>query len=415
MLDKPADTGAEIGSQPIVAVLRFANETGDAAQIPLVDGFAEEIINGLARFGTVTVLARNSSFTLPFGRRQDWANVRLQLGADYLVEGAVRDADGRLRVSVNLIDAATLVQLWGERYDAESGSVFSIQQDIVERIIGQLVTRLEDVAASRVLQKPAASLAAYELMLRGVALLRGNDPADYGPAHQLLEAAAAKDPSSGLILAHMAFARVMLVGFGRAKREDLDAILPVATRATILSPDQPAAYRVLSFVQMYRHEYGAAEHHLRRAIDLNPYDPENAEQMGYLLVLRGRPQEALQWMDRACRLSPIHPTWYEHDRSFALYQLGDYRAAASQIELSPLPPAWMQTWLAACYAQMGDMETARRHAAHITEIDPAFSAEVFASRNGATFEHDADRKHFADGVYLALGMAGENNGSALPV
>ena len=144
MLAVAAEPVADAGIQPIVAVLRFRNETGDAAQVPLVDGFAEDIINGLARFGTVTVLARNSSFSLSSESKSDWSLARARIGADYLVEGSIRRHGKRLRVSVSLVDAANLVQLWGERYDADGDEIFSIQEDIIERIIGRLVTRLED-------------------------------------------------------------------------------------------------------------------------------------------------------------------------------------------------------------------------------------------------------------------------------
>jgi TolB-like protein len=399
----PAEPAAEIGAQPVVAVLRFRNDTGDAAQVPLVDGFAEDIIDGLARFRTVAVLARNSSFSIGSDSPQDWALARSRIGADYLVEGAVRRAEGRIRVSASLIDAASLAQLWGERYDAESADIFAIMDDIVARILGALVTRLDDVGASRARRKPAAALAAYDLVLRGVALMRGNAPVDFGAARDFFAAALAKDPAYGLAYAYLAFVRVMISGFGRSSREELAEALPVAMRATALSPDLPTGHRVVSFIRMYQREYASAEHHLRRALELNPCDPESVAQMGYLLTLRGRPLEALGWMDRARRLSPIHPPWYEHDRSFALYCLGDYRGAAALIEQTPVPPAWMRAWLAACYAQLGEMETARLHAAKINDTDPAFSAISFAKNNGAAFEHASDNQHFAEGVYLALG------------
>ena len=157
----------------------------------------------------------------------------------------------------------------------------------------------------------------------------------------------------GLAHAYLAFANVMIAGFGRASQKDLADALIVAARAVALAPEQSTAHRVLSFVQMYQREYPVAEHHLRRANERNPYDAESAEQMGYLLTLRGRPVEALAWMDRAVRLSPIHPPWYEHDRSFALYLLGDYRAAASLIELDPMPPPWMAPARASCEQGVG--------------------------------------------------------------
>jgi tetratricopeptide (TPR) repeat protein len=126
--------------------------------------------------------------------------------------------------------------------------------------------------------------------------------------------------------------------------------------------------------------------------------------MGYLLTLRGRPQEALVWIERAITLNPIHPTWYEEDRTFALYLLGEYRAAADSVERTPIPPAWMRARLAACCAQMGDMAAAKLHADRVTETDPQFSAVDFARKNGAAFEHASDHRHLAEGILMSLGL-----------
>jgi TolB-like protein/Tfp pilus assembly protein PilF len=406
MLAVNAEPVAEAGSQPIVAVLRFRNETGDSAQVPLVDGFAEDIINGLARFGTVTVLARNSSFSLASESRSDWSLARVRIGADYLVEGAIRRHGKNLRVSVSLVDAESLVQLWGERYDADGEEIFSIQEDIIERIVSRLVTRLEDAGVSRAAQKPVTSLAAYELTLRGVAMLRRNEPDDIEAAHELFERAIAKDPSYGLAHAHLAFAHVMLGGYGWAPLEVLTKAQGLATRAIMLARDQPTGHRVLSFIQIYMRDYEGAEHNLKRAVELNPYDAESVDQMGYLLTLRGRPLEALAWLERAVRLDPLHPPWYDYDRSLALYSLGDYRGAAIAIDPGPNLPSWMRTRLAACYAQQGEMEQARFHAAKINDLDPDFSPVNYA-KAGVAFEHPTDIQHFAEGVFLALGLPSE--------
>jgi TolB-like protein/Tfp pilus assembly protein PilF len=406
MLAVAAEPVADAGIQPIVAVLRFRNETGDAAQIPLVDGFAEDIINGLARFGTVTVLARNSSFSLSSESRSDWSLARSRIGADYLVEGSIRRHGKSLRVSVSLVDAANLVQLWGERYDADGNEIFSIQEDIIERIVGRLVTRLEDAGVTRASQKPVTSLAAYELTQRGVAMLRRNEPDDIAAARDLFEKAIAKDPTYGLAHAHLAFAHVMLGGYGWASLEVLTQAQALATKAIMLSRDQPTGHRVLSFIQMYMRDYAGAEHSLRRAVELNPYDAESVDQMGYLLTLRGKPVEALAWLDRAVRLDPIHPPWYNYDRSLALYSVGDYLAAAAAIEPSPALPPWMRTRLAACYAQQGDLVQARFHAAKINDLDPGFSPVNYA-KVGVAFEHASDIQHFAEGVFLALGLPSE--------
>ncbi len=406
MLAVTAEPMADTGGQPIVAVLRFRNETGDSAQVPLVDGFAEDIINGLARFGTVTVLARNSSFSIASELKSDWSLARVRIGADYLVEGTIRRYGKSFRVAASLVDAANLVQLWGERYDADGDDIFSIQDDIIERIVSRLVARLDDAGVSRAALKPFTSLASYELTLRGVAMLRRDNPADTATARDFFKQAIAKDPAYGLAHAHLAFSLVMLGGYGWAPLDVLSQAQDLATRAIMLSRDQPAGHRVLSFTQMYLRDHAGAEHSLRRAIGLNPYDAESTQQMGYLLTLRGRPVEALEYFDRAVRLDPIYPPWYNQDRSLALYSIGDYAGAVAVIQPTSALPPWTRTILAAAYAQQGELEQARFHAAKISERDLAFSPVHYA-RSGVAFEHPADFQHFAEGVFLALGLPSE--------
>ena len=143
----------------------------------------------------------------------------------------------------------------------------------------------------------------------------------------------------------------------------------------------------------------------RRAIELNPYDAESVDQMGYLLTLRGRPVEALAWLDRAVRLDPIHPPWYNYDRSLALYSVGDYLGAAAAIEPSPALPPWMRTRLAACYAQQGDTGTGAFPCGENQRPRSRLFRRSTTPKVGVAFEHPADIQHFAEGVFLALGAA----------
>jgi len=168
MLAAEAEPAPDLGGQPVVAVVRFRNESGDRADEAIVDGFAEDIINGLARFGTVTVLARSSSFSFASFERAAWPQVRSRIGADYLVEGSVRRQGERTLVAVNLIDTATAGQLWGDRYQTRGTDLFVAEQEIVEQIVGRLVRRVSNAGLQQASRKPVASLAAYELLARGI-------------------------------------------------------------------------------------------------------------------------------------------------------------------------------------------------------------------------------------------------------
>jgi Tfp pilus assembly protein PilF len=217
----------------------------------------------------------------------------------------------------------------------------------------------------------------------------------------LFEAAIAKDPNYGLAYTYLALARSLDGEFGRASDAVLENARDLADKGLALSPDQPTGHRVQSLIRLYMRDHEAAEHHMRIALQLNPYDADSIEQMGMLLTMRGRPLEALTWLARGIRIDPLHPHWYQFDRALALYMMGEYRQAADALELATRPAPWIRTRLAACYAQMGDMEKARRQVALVEEGD-AFSPLDYALR-GVPFENQADAEHLAEGVRLALG------------
>lgn len=305
MLAAEAEPAPEIGAQPVVAVVRFRNDSGDPADEAMVDGFAEDIINGVARFGTITVLARNSSFSFASFGRADWPQIRARIGADYLVEGSLRRQGEHVGVAVSLVDIATASQLWGDRYQSQGTGLFAIEREIVEQIVGRLVTRVTNVGLEHASRKPITSLAAYELALRGFALLRDPAQTDQRGAEALFEAAIAKDPNYGLAFTYLALTRALDGEFGRASDAVLQNARDLADKGLALSPDQPTGHRVQSLIRLYMRDHEAAEHHMRIALQLNPYDADSVEQMGMLLTMRGRPMEALTWLARGIRIDPL--------------------------------------------------------------------------------------------------------------
>jgi TolB-like protein/Tfp pilus assembly protein PilF len=391
----------EVGSQPIVAVLRFRNE-GEAAGTMLIDGFAEDIINGIAAFGHVTVLARNSSFSFMSFERSEWPQIRARTGADYIVEGAVRRQGEDITATINLVDAANSVQLWGHRYQASRSGMFEIGQDIVEDIVGRLVVRVSTAGLEQAMRKPVPNLAAHELILRGTALLRDPAQTDIETARVLFEEAVAKDPDSGLAHIYLGLTHALVDEFGGASATVLAEARDIVNKGIALAPHLATGHRVRSLLRLYMREHEAAEHSARTALEFNRYDPECIGQMGNILVMRGRPIEAMEWLARAIRIDPIYPHWYQFDRSMTLYMLGEYRQAAEALELATRPTPWIRTRLAACYAQAGDMIAARRNIDLIQRDYPGFSPLDYA-RSGVPFEHAADGEHLAEGVAAAFG------------
>lgn len=324
----------ERSGHPSVAVLRFSNE-GAPEDTPLIDGFAEDIVNALARFGRVDVLARNSGFAFASDSASDWRAVGDSLGATYLVRGrATTRADG-MRVAVSLMTASTGGVLWSDTFSASGGQIFDMQEEIACRVVNRLVARLDDAGIKQATPKPPDSLAAYELLLRGLARLRGYGDDDNKAARDLFQAAVEKDPTYALAHSYIALADLIIGGYAEASPELLGSLIERAECAVTLAPEEPRCHRVLAQALISARQFDAAEHHLQRALDLNPYDADTIAQMGFLLSMRGRPLEALAAIDSAIRINPIHPDWYHYDRAIALYSAGDYKAAL--VSMSKVP------------------------------------------------------------------------------
>ncbi|MBA1144188.1 winged helix-turn-helix domain-containing protein [Mesorhizobium neociceri] len=390
----------ECSGYPSVAVLRFSNE-GAPEDTPLIDGFAEDIVNALARFGTVVVLARNSGFEFVSGSASDWRAIGDSLGATYLVRGrATTRADG-MRVTVSLIIASTGGVLWSETFSASGGEIFDMQEEIAHRVVNRLVARLDDAGVKQATPKPPDSLAAYELFLRGLVRLRGYGDDDNEAARGLFQAAVEKDPTYALAHSYIALADLLIGGCAEASPALLGSVIDRAECAVTLAPEEPRCHRVLAQAFLFARRFEAAEHHLQRSLQLNPYDADTIAQMGYLLTMRGRPLEALAAFDGAIRINPIHPDWYHADRAIALYSVGDYKAALVSMSKLPLKTPWRLTRLAACHAQLGDLGEAQRIMAEVKRIAPDYSPLEFA-QTGIAFEHASDVEHVIAGVAKAL-------------
>ncbi|WP_192181460.1 winged helix-turn-helix domain-containing tetratricopeptide repeat protein [Mesorhizobium amorphae] len=390
----------ERAGQPRVAVLRFSNE-GAPEDTPLVDGFAEDIVNALARFGTVVVLARNSGFAFVSDSASDWRAVGDSLGATYLVRGrATTRADG-MRVTISLVAASTGGVLWSDTFAASGGQIFDMQEEIARRVVNRLVARIDDAGIKQATPKPPGSLAAYELLLRGLARLRGYGDDDNQAARGLFQAAVEKDPTYALAHSYIALADLIIGGYAEASSALLGSVIDRAECAVTLAPEEPRCHRVLAQAFLSARRFEAAEHHLQRALDLNPYDADTIAQMGYLLTMRGRPLEALAALDSAIRINPIHPDWYHLDRAIALYSAGDYKAALVSMSKLPSKTPWRLARLAGCHAQLGDLKEAQRIIAEVKRIAPDYSPLEFA-QTGIAFEHAGDVEHLVAGVAKAL-------------
>jgi adenylate cyclase len=385
---------------PSVAILPFANMSGDPEQRWFSDGITEDIITELSRFRQLKVVARNSSFRYR-DLDVDIRRVGRELGVDYVVEGSVRRLGKRLRITAQLIDASTGNHLWAERFDRDESEIFAVQDQLVRTIVATLVGRLQAAGAEGARRKPPASLAAYECVLRADALPLIGDSAIEAEAEALYEQAIKLDPTYARAYALLANVLRLKWDYGASGDPSLlDRAFELARKAVPLDENDGMCHGILGFVHLARYDYDLAEHHYQKARSLNPNSGTLSATTGVLYTYLGRPEEALDLFREARNIDPFfNPSWYWSALGAAHFVARQYPEAISAITRSSVMHHWFHAYLAAAYAYAGQPEQAQRHAAEVRRLLPGFSVSRHASRE--PFKRRSDLDHLMDGMRLA--------------
>lgn len=384
--------------RPSIAVLPFDNMSDQTEDRFFSDGITEDIITGLARFRSLFVVARNSSFAF---RDQPISlpEIARRLGVSYLLEGSIRRSGDRVRITAQLIEAASGAHVWADRFDRKLVEVFEVQDEVATTIVSTLAGRIEAAKFEQAIRKPTVSLAAYDFLQQGKVAFKGYEPDANERAHALFEKAIERDPRYALAHSYLALARLALHGYGAAAPEAKKASCDLARRGVELDPQDGACHRVLGRLLLYIREFDVAEHHARRAVELNPNDADGTISMGFLLSMRGRHAEGLGWIEKAVRLNPFHPPWYYVQWGNVLYQLGRFAEATQTLRKAPHIGGWSSR-LAACYGQLGRTEEAKAEAAAVLRAEPQFSTAHFIERV-VLLERSEDREFLRDGMIKA--------------
>jgi adenylate cyclase len=355
-----------LSSQPLplpdkasIAVLPFTNMSGDPEQEYFSDGITEDIITELSRFRELFVIARNSTFTYK-GRSVNVSEVGRELGAQYVVEGSVRKAGNRVRVTAQLIETATGSHLWAERYDRDLADIFEVQDELTQAIVSVMPIQLQSSMVEAIRSKPTENLSAYEYLLRGRWLWH-KDVANARDALDMFERAVALDPGcarahaiAAFVYAHTQFS--LGVDFDEAA-----SLARLNARKALEADDNDAfVHAAAALAFMICGDYELGERHAERALALNPNEALVAYGCGLVYTYAGRLDEGLAWLHRALRYDPRGAHYFYESLIECQYMRRDYKAAIDAFGRWPNIPIYMQDVRAACYAQFGDMENARQ-------------------------------------------------------
>jgi len=368
---------------PSIAVLPFVNMSEDPKQGYLGDGLSEDIITALSKVGNLFVIARESSFSYK-GKPVKVKQVAEELAVRYVLEGSVRQAGGKLRITAQLIDATQGYHLWAERFDRELKDIFAVQDQITKEVITALEVHLTMGEEARLHSRGTESLEAYLKVAEGRICQYRNNKEENAKAQVLIQQALNLDPNYAA--AYLALSRNTMLdiwlGASKSPRESLMKAMELAKKAIELDNSLADAQGVLArlYTLAREHEKGIAE--AQKAVELDPNAAAAHFALAFTLNFAGRHEEAIPHFEKAIRLNPLGPPNFWHHLASAYQQTGQYEKAIAALKTTLRhEPKDVLAYivLTTTYMRAGREEEARATAAEILKIDPNFSAERWAA------------------------------------
>jgi adenylate cyclase len=377
--------------RPSIAVLPFTNMSGDPEQEYFSDGISDDIITDLSKIGGLTVIARNSSFTYK-GRAVDVRTVGRELAVRSVLEGSIRRAGQRVRITAQLIDTASGGHVWAERYDRDLTDIFAVQDDVTHRIVEALKVTLSPAENARLADSGTSNIEAYDYYLRGRELLGA--PVGIGKTknREALEQstkffmrALELDPSYSLAYAGLSMAYNL--DYQNRWSDDPDSSLPLSKRYAELAveknPKEPFARLCMSWAAIFEKDLDRAKSEAETALSCNPNYASAYAVLGTIHTYLGRPLEAIAMIERATRLDPAASKHYLHFLGTAYLLAGKYETAAVVLRRRVfLVPGtdFSRALLASALGHLGDVDDARRVWHELKEINPKYSFREHFSR-----------------------------------
>jgi adenylate cyclase len=391
--------------KPSVAVLPFNNMSGDAEQEFVSDGIVEDVITALSRYPSLFVIARNSSFTYK-GRTIDVRQVGRELGVRYVLEGSVRKAGSRIRVTAQLIEAATSNHVWAERYDRDLADIFAVQDELTEALTTALAPAIADAEMRRAMRKPPGSLDAWAAYQRGLWHLSRATADDDASAEKFFKQVIDLDPTFGggysaLALYQLQAAAIyQKIDLANAQR----SAEALARRAVALDGADAESRSCLGWALQARGEADGALAEIERALSMSPNLAIAHGHRGATLIFAQRPKEGVAAVETCIRLDPRDPYLAVRLLHIAagLYFCGEYDAsihAAKRLIRSYPDFPMIHRWSAAALGQLGRIAEAKEAFEKAVSCAPA-AFDMYARKRAPWFRPE-DHAHFLDGLRKA--------------
>jgi adenylate cyclase len=380
----PVAAPLPLPDKPSLAVLPFQNMTGDAEQEYFVDGMVEEITTAIARLPWLFVIARNSAFTYK-GKPVDVKQVAQELGVRYVLEGSVRKAGNRVRITGQLIDTTTGAHIWADRFDGALDDIFELQDRIASSVAGAIEPKLRQSEIERASRKPTANLTAYDLYLRALAQSYRYTEEGLAEAVVLARRALAIDPSYAPAAALIGWCRALqrVQGWGALSDEDIGEACRLARQALEAERDDAETIWQAAWTLFFlAGEAALAAAALDRALALNPNAANAWSARGFIHAVRNQPEAAIEAIERARRLSPFDPLAFLYASNIAAAHLASRRFeqaiewADRALHDQPRHVPAMRAKIVAL-AHLGHLDEARAELSRVLAIDPKLTIAGF--------------------------------------
>ncbi len=378
--DSKTDAALPRPDKPSIAVLPFVNMSGDAEQEYFSDGITEDLITDLSKISGLSVIARNSTFRYK-GKAVKVQQVGRELGVRYVVEGSVRKAGDRVRITAQLIDATTGIHLWAERYDRDLKDIFAVQDEVTQKVVSALAVALKPGEQDQLLRKHAQNSEAYDLFLRAK---RYTPPTEEHVlnARKEFERAIELDPkfAGGYAGASWTHSLAVQHGFSPSPREDVKKAFELAERAMAVDDTFGWSHTALARAHLIKGAHDQAVALAERAVQMQPGDADAHANLGLYLMWAGRAEEAIEPIRKGLRLSPqvaFSEGPYLNFSGFAYFTAGRYEEAIAAFEKNaarggPVDVEFL-AYSTAAYSALGRKEEARATAQELLEKYPDFS------------------------------------------